>query len=152
AGVSVAIGPWLVKNVIDTGNPVYPLGYRVFGGRLWTLEREAKWSAAHGPRGISFGALIDGLLAVVGRSDRQSPLFPALAPLRFLRPGSRRFAAGVLAYVAYLFATWWLFTHRLDRFWLPLLPGLAILAGLGADWSRHWAWRIWLGLFLPVAI
>ena len=27
-------------------------------------------------------------------------------------------------------------THRLDRFWLPILPPLAILAGLGADWSR----------------
>ena len=30
---------------------------------------------------------------------------------------------------------WWLLTHRLDRFWLPMLRPLAVLAGLGADWS-----------------
>ena len=40
-------------------------------------------------------------------------------------------------YAAYLFLTWWLLTHRIDRFWLPLLPCLAILAGLGADWSER---------------
>ena len=40
-----------------------------------------------------------------------------------------------------LFLTWWLLTHRLDRFWLPILPALAILAGLGADWVRTRAGR-----------
>ena len=39
------------------------------------------------------------------------------------------------AFVAYLFLTWWLLTHRLDRFWLPLLPTWAILAGLGNSGS-----------------
>ena len=35
AGLAVAAGPWLAKNVVDTGNPVYPLGWKVFGGRHW---------------------------------------------------------------------------------------------------------------------
>ena len=43
-------------------------------------------------------------------------------------------------------------THRLDRFWLPLLPCLAILAGLGADWSEGWSWRILRGVILAIAL
>jgi hypothetical protein len=68
----------------------------------------------------------------------------ALAPLALLRRGSRRLATVLWSYVAYLFLTWWLLTHRLDRFWLPLLPALAVLAGLGADWTRSRAWSILL--------
>ncbi len=82
------------------------------------------------------------LVDVAGRSDWQSPLYLALAPLALLRPGSRRPARLLWLFVAYLFLTWWFATHRLDRFWLPILPALAILAGLGADWSRTRAWSV----------
>ena len=68
---------------------------------------------------------------IAGRSDWQSPLYFALAPLALLRPGSRRLAVALWGFAAYLFLTWWLLTHRLDRFWLPMLPVLAVLAGLG---------------------
>jgi len=148
AGAAVAVGPWLAKNVADTGNPVYPLAYRVFGGRHWDPARDAKWSAAHGPKPIAASELAKSLVDVAGRSDWQSPLFVALAPLALLRRGSRRPALALTAYAAYLFATWWLLTHRLDRFWLPMLPALAVLAGLGADWSRRWAWTLTLTLML----
>ncbi len=85
-------------------------------------------------------AFVASALDVAGRSDWQSPACCALAPLAFLRPGSRRAVRAIGGYVLYLFLTWWLLTHRLDRFWLPLLPGLAVLAGLGADWTRGRAW------------
>jgi hypothetical protein len=143
--------PWLAKNVVDTGNPVYPLAYRVFGGRDWDPAREAQWTAAHGPRPVSTAALTEALLDVAGRSDWHSPLYMALAPLAPLRRGSRRLAAVLWSYVAYLFLTWWLFTHRLDRFWLPLLPSLAVLAGLGADWTRNRAWSIGLWVMFAVS-
>ena len=54
--------------------------------------------------------------------------------------------------MAYLFTTWWLFTHRLDRFWLPLLPPLAVLAGLGADWTRNRVWSILRSLVVAIAL
>ena len=92
------------------------------------------------------------LVDVAGRSDWQSPLYLAFAPLALLRPGSRRLVLALGGYAAYLFLTWWLLTHRLDRFWLPLLPCLAILAGLGADWSEDWSWRILRGTILAVAL
>ncbi|HJQ83538.1 MAG TPA: hypothetical protein VKA21_05645, partial [Candidatus Binatia bacterium] len=34
--VLVAASPWYVRNVADTGNPVYPFGYDLFGGRNWS--------------------------------------------------------------------------------------------------------------------
>ena len=92
------------------------------------------------------------MVDVAGRSDWQSPLYLALAPLAFLRPGSRRLALAVGGFVEYLFLTWWLTTHRLDRFWLPMLPGMAILAGLGADWVRKRSWSIILGIVMAISL
>ena len=175
AGWVVVIGPWLGKNVIDTRNPVYPLGNSVFHGRYWDQARETKWVGAHGPRSLhtkelwnaivkrqwrkataivrdNVNELWSAVVDVAGRSDWQSPLYAALAPLALLRTGSRRLALALWGFVAYLFLTWWLLTHRLDRFWLPLLPTLAILAGLGADWVRSRAWTILLNLILIISL
>jgi hypothetical protein len=151
-GWAAVMTPWLAKNVIDTGNPVYPLAYKVFGGRHWDPAIDAKWSNAHGPRPRSPALLWASFVDVAGRSDWQSPLYATLAPLAFLRPGSRRFAAAVGVYATGLFATWWLLTHRLDRFWLPMLPALAVMAGLGADWTRSRAWSTWLALLVGLSV
>ena len=87
-GWAVVIGPWLAKNVVDTGNPVYPLGYRVFGGRHWDAAREAKWSAAHGPQADLAPALWStSVVDVAGRSDWQSPLYVAPGPAGVPPPG-----------------------------------------------------------------
>jgi 4-amino-4-deoxy-L-arabinose transferase-like glycosyltransferase len=151
-GWSLLVMPWLGKNVLDTGNPVYPLAYEVFGGRPWDEARQAQWSRAHGPKEVTSNALWNSVIDVAGRSDWQSPLYLAFAPLAFLRRGTRRRALLVAGFAAYLFATWWLFTHRLDRFWLPMLPPLAILAGLGADWSPRLEWRLARNLIVAVAL
>ncbi|GIW86092.1 MAG: hypothetical protein KatS3mg108_0416 [Isosphaeraceae bacterium] len=152
AGLALTIGPWLLKNQLDHRNPVYPLGYSVFGGAPWSEPREAKWRAAHGPRPITGTELIAGLADVAGRNDWQSPLYLMLAPLAALRPGSRRASGWLALYAAYLFATWWLLTHRLDRFWVPILPALACLAGIGADWSTRRGWSILLATVLAVGL
>jgi hypothetical protein len=95
---------------------------------------------------------VSSLVDVAGRSDWQSPLYLAFAPLAFVRRGTRRQALVLSGYAAYLFLTWWFLTHRIDRFWLPILPCLAILAGLGADWSEAWDWRILRGAILTLAL
>jgi hypothetical protein len=158
-GWAVVIGPWLGKNVIDTGDPVYPLGYRFFHGRDWDEAMQQKWQAVHGPRSIPIDSrrgvareFANDLVDVAGRSDWQSPLYVALAPLALLRRGSRRLVLALWGYVAYLFLTWWFLTHRVDRFWLPLLPPLAVLAGLGGDWIRHLGWSIVRNLILSIVL
>jgi hypothetical protein len=151
-GWAIIIGPWLAKNTIDTGNPVYPLAGRIFHSRLWDDAREAQWARAHGPPPFTPRLFWDSLVDVAGRSDWQSPLYVALAPFALLRPGSRRLVLLLWGFVAYLFLTWWLLTHRVDRFWLPLLPPLAILAGLGGDWTRSRAWSLVLGAVLVLSL
>jgi hypothetical protein len=151
-GWALVMGPWLIKNAIDTADPVYPLGYRVFHGRGWDDARERQWHTVHGPRSLSWTELTGSIVDVAGRSDWQSPLYAAFAPLALLRPGSRRLARTLWAYAVYLFATWWLLTHRLDRFWLPLLPILAVLAGIGVGWVRHWIWTALVGIIFTVAL
>jgi hypothetical protein len=151
-GWAAIMGPWLAKNVVDTKNPVYPLSGSVFGGRNWDSAREAQWHAAHGPKPITASQLWESIVDLAGRSDFQSPLYVLLAPLALFRPGSRRLALALWGYVLYLFVTWWLFTHRIDRFWLPLLPALAVLAGLGADWDRGRAWSVLLGFILSLSL
>ncbi|QEH38157.1 hypothetical protein OJF2_67550 [Aquisphaera giovannonii] len=151
-GWALVMVPWLGKNVVDHGNPVYPLGYRVFGGHPWDESREAQWARAHGPRPVEAGALAGSVVDVAGRSDWQSPLYVAFAPLALAARRSRRLVLAILGYTAYLFLTWWLLTHRLDRFWLPLLPGLAILAGVGGDWSPGSAWRALRGFILATGV
>ncbi len=153
-GLGLVVAPWLGKNVVDTGNPVYPLAWSVFGGREWDAGREARWQAAHGAKPARLDLLARSVLDAAGRSDWQSPLYAALVPLAWLGARGRRTASGLAIYSAYLFLTWWLLTHRLDRFWLPMLPPLAVLAGLGADAFAATS-RIasfWLALVLMLAI
>ncbi|MFO0949969.1 MAG: hypothetical protein U0835_02225 [Isosphaeraceae bacterium] len=151
-GWAVVMTPWLAKNVADTGNPVYPLAWNLLGGRHWDANMDAKWSNGHGRKPVTAELLWSALLDVACRSDWQSPLYGALAPLALLRPGSRRFALVLTGYAAYIFMTWWLLTHRLDRFWLPLLPVLAVLAGLGADWTRRVWWPVLLSVVMGLSV
>ncbi|QDU36388.1 hypothetical protein Mal4_06740 [Maioricimonas rarisocia] len=147
-GVFIAFGPWLLKNLAETGNPVYPLLYSVFGGADWNAELNAKWAAGHSAPWHVFAAgpvaivkdLWGRLLDVVIWSDWQSVLLFGLAPLAFWYgrvshpPGaerSRRVLLGLALYAAWLFLTWWGATHRIDRFWVPMLPIVALLGSAG---------------------
>ncbi len=39
------------------------------------------------------------------------------------------------------FALWWLLTHRIDRFWVPVLPIVALVAGGAASSATTTPWR-----------
>jgi hypothetical protein len=51
-----------------------------------------------------------------------------------------------------MFAVWWLLTHRVDRFMLPALPLVALLAGLGATWTDARLWRRGAAAFVMIAL
>ena len=139
-GVALTVGPWLLKNAVETGNPVYPLGYTVFGGADWSETDNLKWRAAHSSNDYSPSSLGRGLLDVASRNDWQSPLVFGLAPLALLVTVGRRRAACLWVVVGWLILTWWGLTHRLDRFWVPMLPVVSLLAGIGVTWSKRPAW------------
>ncbi|MCY2967502.1 MAG: hypothetical protein NT069_28370, partial [Planctomycetota bacterium] len=66
------------------------------------------------------------------------PLLFSLAPLTLFFRESRPAALRLWLYVGWLFVSCWALTHRLDRFWVPMLPIVALLAGAGGSvfWTR----------------
>ncbi len=146
-GVAATTGPWLLKNLYFTGNPVYPLAYTIFGGRDWNPELNAKFVPAHSPKDHHLLDLGTKLVDVMADNDWSSPLLFGLAPLALLARRGRRISLALWLLVAYLFVTYWAFTHRIDRFWMPMIPVVALLAGIGAAGNTAHAW-IWGGGFL----
>ncbi len=136
AGVLITFGPWMLKNLLETGNPVYPLLYSVFGGIDWNAELQAKWKAAHPPLLLQPGW--NDLRGVLFANDWQSPLLFGFAPLACLSAVRRRAVLEVAGYALFLLVAWYLFTHRLDRFWVPMNSVMAVLAGIGLWQALEW--------------
>ncbi|WP_339733698.1 hypothetical protein [uncultured Gimesia sp.] len=151
-GTLLAIGPWLLKNIVETGNPVYPLLYSVFGGVDLNEQLNIKWKGGHSPHSHELTDLGKKLIDVTLKSDWLSPLLFCLAPLAFLkRQQHRRLIYWLWIYVGFLFLSWWVFTHRIDRFWVPMIPVVAVLAGIGATWSSKRIWNISLSIAILFA-
>ena len=172
----IGCGLWLAKNWVFTGNPTYPLLYEVFDGRYWSHEKNEKWNRAHRPEWpaeFSPAHLWADLTRVGCRSEWLSPLVIPLAALGLvavcsmprggpggrqghgrlaLNPSSRIVVVFCAAQFFFVIAAWWLFTHRIDRFWIPALPLACLVAGLGASWSMAPAWRVALRFFLVLAL
>lgn len=149
-GTMVAVGPWLVKNLLETGNPVYPLMYSVFGGEDWDAALNAKWRAGHSPP--NYTDLPQSVLEVTAGNDWLSPLLFGLAPLSLLSIAGRRIGRYFWLYVGWLFFTWWALTHRIDRFWVPMLPVVSLLAGIGAASVGGRMWKIVSGIGIFTAL
>jgi len=146
-------GLWYAKNWVQAGNPVYPL---VLGGVSRTPERIAQWNRAHRVPPDERGRRYSVAQAAVAAADLgwrnlwQSPLLLPLAAAALLAARRRQLVLWLAAYVGFYLAVWWLATHRVDRFWVPLLPVVALLAGMGAVALTSEAWR--RGVFLLLGI
>lgn len=151
-GCSITIGPWLLKNLYETGNPVYPLMNNVFHGIDWTPTLEANWKNTHGPPHHQPFDLLVKFYDVTLKSDWLSPLMFSLAPLAFLARWNRRVISCLWLYVGFLFLSWWVLTHRIDRFWVPMIPVVTLLAGGGVWWSSNQLWRGAAGIFVGLCV
>jgi hypothetical protein len=161
-GTVLAVGPWLLKNLVMTGNPVYPLAFGLFGGRDWDVASHAKWRAGHSPKSFTIlsgnESLVQNFIDVTAKADWLSPLLFGLAPLALLAVarnselGTRNLIRWLWVYVVYLFLQWWLLTHRIDRFWVPLIPVVALLAAVGCMWSSSYLSRRACGGFMALSV
>jgi hypothetical protein len=152
--VVVGCGLWFGKNWVLTGNPTYPLMYNLFGGKTWTAEKNQYWNRVHQPHDFSPAALRTDLARVVLRSEWLSPALVPLAALALLARRDRRdrrLLAALLLYFGFVIAAWWVLALRIDRYWVPGLPLVALLAGAGACWNRTAAWRWLLLTYLIIA-
>ncbi|MEP3481487.1 MAG: glycosyltransferase family 39 protein [Fuerstiella sp.] len=150
-GVCLAVGPWLIRNVADTGNPVYPLVWSVFGGTDWDQSLDQKWKAAHSAPDHNVSAIPAHLIDVALKNDWQNGLLFALAIPAIVMLWKRRDVRWMAMHAGWLLASWWLLTHRIDRFWVPLIPVMAVLASGAWVASGSQIWRRFLLLVVGIS-
>ncbi|HIQ00674.1 MAG TPA: hypothetical protein EYH30_00840 [Anaerolineales bacterium] len=152
-GVALAVwSPWLLKNLLLTGNPTYPF---FFGGMYWDdyrawwydrpgtgLAYTAPWSLLTAP----WDATIWGVEGAAGYSATIGPLFLALLPLlllvwRKLSSPQRRWLRAALAFCGalYIFWLWGIARTALliqTRLLFPAFGVLALMAGVAVEGLR----------------
>jgi len=140
ATVVLGCGLWLGKNWVLAGNPLYPLLYGLFGGETLTAEKSQMWSTVHQPAGFTLSALVADTRRLLLSSDWLSPIVVPLAVLACFHK-RRPLVIGLAVYFAFIVVAWWCLALRIDRYWAPGLPILALLAGAGAVWCRDRLWQ-----------
>ncbi len=146
-GTILALAPWLTKNLVATGNPVFPLASRWFGysDDVWDSGAEKRWIDGHQPQEAEstlrhrLTKLTDQLLI----SNQFGPIVPlglasiiGLTCLDVIRrrrlkadasaAGARQLvvASGVIAAIALY--VWMFHTHLVDRFAIVLIAPCAL--------------------------
>lgn len=157
AGGLMALAPYLIRNAMHVGNPVFPFMTGFFGAAHWTPEQVAAWQRGHfadiGPTG-RLAALWNQFLRFgwsdppAGSTDPWKPqwsFFPLLVMAGFvacMMHGSARRAAWSLgAMILVQIGFWLLYTHLKSRFLLPAVaPGTILIAlGIGIVLRAPWA-------------
>ena len=126
----IVFAPWLVKNWMLTGNPVYPLLYAWFPSPHWSVAQAAVFAGRHYPV-FGWGTILQFLAPLWNLSfieARAVPLLLITAPLVLLVPRAEPTAkrAGGLFVGGYV--GWFCFTFRPWRFLFPAF-GKAAAAG-----------------------
>jgi len=148
SGIVLAVSPWLLRNLHDTGNPVYPLGYSVFGGDEWSSELNARWKSAHGPAEHRLSEIPRHFLDAAVLNTWTSALLFALSVPGVLLWRRNRTLPILYCLIAWGFFTWWAMTHRIDRFWIPVIPLLSIAAACSWLLSESRMWRSFIGIII----
>lgn len=153
ATTTAAFSPWLIKNVVMTGNPVFPLANSVFKAYPpgWGPEESDHFADCHAPAGDEAGP--GGRLRVAWRHiladpDQRlgAPLF-ILAAIAIARHRSQLELA-LLIMLAAQFAVWLFATHLFARFAVPMMLPLVLLAARGATGREGSLRRPFVGLVL----
>lgn len=149
AGAIATFSPWMIKNVVVTGNPVFPLAQSVMPMRdgVWDSDGAARWQEGHLPdpaeRGP--GARLKKLwLEVIG-----NPMFGWVVPIGVLggigmgrRRGGARDGCDISLAACWLMlgigaVVWVGFTHLVGRFAVVLIIPASVLIGAAVE-----RWRL----------
>ena len=133
---AVCVLPWLCKNWLLTGNPVYPLWS---ASAHWSAAQAAVFAQKHYARFDLAGwrALFEWAWHYSFVENGAVPVFLMTAPLCLLIRGNRRLRwAGGLFLLAYV--GWWALTFRPWRFLFPALPVAALLGAYALDAVGRW--------------
>lgn len=139
---AAALAPWLIRNALASGNPVFPALSSIFGTGHWTAEQVDRFARGHHFQGSFLDAL--RLLFLPDPTDPAGPRHRGLlhpqwglfAPLILLSAvpalAIRRTRGAAVILVSALLLqliAWLLTTHIQSRFLMPMLiPGAGLLA------------------------
>ncbi len=158
AGV-VMLAPWLARNTMAGGNPVFPMLTSVFGSAHWSGEQIERYTSAHRFDGSAFDAIRllvmgdpDDPAALPGRPVHRGLLHPQWAftvPILVLSAvlavASRKTRligiTLVLGFAAQI-AVWATTTHVQSRFLVPVLVPVSLLAASAAGVLLDWVARL----------
>ena len=147
AGVAALVGlvasPWWIKNLVCTGNPLFPFAYGLFGGADWDAERDAVLSMALGQWGgdrswfesllLPWRLTMDGEFFSLENFDGViGAVFLMGAPLVLRSWRGRLEERLLLVMIGVEVACWILMTHQI-RFLLPALALLSVLIAVNLD-------------------
>jgi hypothetical protein len=125
--------PWYVKNLIVTGDPLYPLlgGWPNEQAQAAARDSFDNYGRGHSPLDLLLlpvRLLVDG--EPFDRAEFISPLFLLFAPLSLLVAGARGAAVPALAGVAAYVVVWFVNVQD-SRYLLFAMPVLAVAAAVG---------------------
>lgn len=138
------ISPWLIRNELATGNPVFPQLVGLFGAGHWSDAQHAVYASAH----AFDGSLLDRVTMLVfpdssgadhvsrfrGLTNGQWALTPLLGTLGLIvllvRRGTRSAGYALLLAVVVSVFAWAMLTHLQSRFLIPLAPVLIVPGAL----------------------
>ncbi|MGC4046005.1 MAG: hypothetical protein QM758_19605 [Armatimonas sp.] len=149
--VSLGVGAvWYLKSWCFAGNPVYPFAYSILGGRYWSVENAAQYTAEQGNFGYGKDPL-SLLLSPFRISIERFLLPPNNRPFTFTEQALPGVDFGVIWLVGVIFALvlwkklprparyvgafaagmwlFWFFTMQQGRYLIPALPFFAVMAG-----------------------
>ena len=147
AAFGLVLSPWLIRNFLASGDPLWPLGFQLFHGRYWTewqVDKFANWTAGPGnsvwlfflgpwnltnhiasfvrPQGALSSALLSPLLLV---------FVPAVWIFRSERkPGAAMLIGTLAAFCIVVYAIWFS-GYQKPRYIQVLHPLISLLAGVG---------------------
>lgn len=137
--VLLPVLPWLIKNFIWTGNPVFPLFYDIFGGRNWSEFHQSRYlyEMTRYSAGLPFllkpfvffwdisfkhGGMESGVKIPVG------PIFIVILPFIL---GLRKFDFCIKYLLSFcgIFFLFWSYVCAVDRFILPCFILMCVIIG-----------------------
>ena len=139
-GVILTFGPWAIRNILDTGNPLYPLLWEWLGGISWRAEQNYRWWLVHSPGNFQWITLLADIKRVTLDHVHLNPWLFGFLPLGLWQLRGKPVVRWIVLFPLIIFFGWWGLTHRIDRFWYPLIPFVALLSGVGVRplFRTHW--------------
>jgi 4-amino-4-deoxy-L-arabinose transferase-like glycosyltransferase len=137
----LAFSPWLIKNALMAGNPVFPLLGGVFTSYPagWGAEQARHFAESHAPAPQE--AVLSARIPALGRHvvfdppQRFGAVLLVLAVAGMVRH-RRRETCALVAMLLVQVVVWLFATHLYARFAVPLLVPLLVLAGQGVVDAR----------------